>query len=107
MKYEIIRDTEKVGEEKANKECSKETRKMTKRYPFSISKVHNIELVKYMAINQDNEDLRQECNEVLGAIFYASNGKVAFLDGKTFGKARELSFIGETSRCEMNRAWNR
>ena len=79
----------------------------TKRYPFSISEAHNIELVKYMAINQDNEDLRQECNEVLCAIMGTSNGKVAFLDGKTFGKARELSFLGETSRYEMNRAWKR
>ena len=49
-----------LAKKKANKECSKEIRKMTKRYPFSISKAHNIELVKYMAINQDNEDLRQE-----------------------------------------------
>ena len=49
----------------------------------------------------------KKCNEILSAIFYASNGKVAFLDGKTFGKARELSFLGESSRCEMNRAWNR
>lgn len=75
-----------------------------KMYRFSLQQnAHNIELVKYVAINDDNDDLRMKCNDILCRLMDSSrDGKVALVDGKTYSEAYELSSLGILYRTTAN-----
>jgi hypothetical protein len=80
-----------------------------KMYRFSLQQnAHNIELVKYVAINDDNTDLRMKCNDILRRLMYSSrDGKVALVDGKTAYEAYELSTLGSLYRTTANENYKR
>ena len=86
----------------------------TKLYPFSVQKhAHDIDYYRYFLMNRiytpeeygltaeqvaKYEDRLEDVNAVLTAIMSTSDGKVAWLTGKQYGLAHEITFWAGEAR---------
>lgn len=95
---------------------------MAKTYPFSANKyAHNIELVANRSYNLAQEALddkrfddyesymsiHDQATDVIESIIWNTRGYdgIAWLPGKVFARAKELSLLGEVIREGLNSAW--
>lgn len=75
-----------------------------KTYPISITKHdHDLWLAHNLFFNAGKHDLVQEVNEIRTAMHDSSrDGRVGYLPGKMYGRAKELIFIAQEYRDTVN-----
>lgn len=75
-----------------------------KTYPISIAKHdHDLHLLHDVAFNNDQMDLVQEINEIRTAMHSSSrDGRVGYLPGKMYGRAKELIASAQDLRTQKN-----
>ena len=76
-----------------------------KTYPISIAKHdHDLHLLHDVAFNNDQLDLVQEINEIRAAMHSSSrDGRVGYLPGRMYGRAKELIASAQEIRDRLNR----
>lgn len=76
---------------------------MAKMYPFSMAKnAHTIELVRNNLYLNDETEKFEEVTQILLILTGSSNGRIAWVDGKTLAKAKEIVAYGNCLRDRLN-----